>query len=323
VAATLLIATDEAGYGPKLGPLVVAATVWEIDAPLHEMPDDATLENLFAPLRNPVRYESLNLQIADSKAIFQPARGLRALHAVISAAIHWCGHDCQTLDAWLPIIAANDLDSLQQSPWLRKFDDQAFEPPELTAGLLNQWRHSGLQLTDIQTRVITATHFNQSCVDDRNKADLLSETTIGLIRSAIELPATECAQICVFCDRHGGRRYYGGVLQHFFPQATLQVMAETKTQSRYRLRQSDRTIEIAFTVKGDSFTPVSLSSMIAKYVRERLMESFNGYFAARHQGAEPLKPTAGYPLDAERFLQDIEPIIATERIRRCDLVRLR
>ncbi len=28
---TFLIGTDEAGYGPNYGPLVVSATVWEID----------------------------------------------------------------------------------------------------------------------------------------------------------------------------------------------------------------------------------------------------------------------------------------------------
>ena len=34
---TLVIGTDEAGYGPNLGPLVVAATVWDVAA----APDDA------------------------------------------------------------------------------------------------------------------------------------------------------------------------------------------------------------------------------------------------------------------------------------------
>ena len=29
---TLVIGTDEAGYGPNLGPLVVAATAWQVDA---------------------------------------------------------------------------------------------------------------------------------------------------------------------------------------------------------------------------------------------------------------------------------------------------
>ena len=28
---TLVIGTDEAGYGPNLGPLVVAATAWRVD----------------------------------------------------------------------------------------------------------------------------------------------------------------------------------------------------------------------------------------------------------------------------------------------------
>ena len=35
-----LIGTDEAGYGPNLGPLVISATVWEV-------PDDVGGENLF------------------------------------------------------------------------------------------------------------------------------------------------------------------------------------------------------------------------------------------------------------------------------------
>ena len=33
---TLLIGTDEAGYGPNLGPLVVAATAWRVDTPAED-----------------------------------------------------------------------------------------------------------------------------------------------------------------------------------------------------------------------------------------------------------------------------------------------
>ena len=66
-----------------------------------------------------------------------------------------------------------------------------------------------------------------------------------------------------------------------------------------------------------------MSSMIAKYLRERLMGSFNEFFSARHQGAGPLKPTAGYPVDADRYLADIRPIIEAEKIARDELIRSR
>ena len=63
--------------------------------------------------------------------------------------------------------------------------------------------------------------------------------------------------------------------------------------------------------------------MHAKYWRERFMEAFNEYFLDRHRGANPLRSTAGYPVDAERFLSDIEPIIRAENIDLATLVRSR
>ena len=44
--------------------------------------------------------------------------------------------------------------------------------------------------------------------------------------------------------------------------------------------------------------------MVSKYVRERLMEEFNRFWQERTPG---LKPTAGYPGDAERFYDAIRP----------------
>ena len=91
----------------------------------------------------------------------------------------------------------------------------------------------------------------------------------------------------------------------------------------YRLSDQTSRIEVFFTVKGDTFTPVALSSLHAKYLRERFMESFNAYFAARHREPTPLKPTAGYPVDADRFLADIESILQREKIDHRRIVRSR
>ena len=117
------------------------------------------------------------------------------------------------------------------------------------------------------------------------------------------------------------------MIQHCFPDALVQVNREEKYESEYRLAGvagSNGTIgptSIRFTVKGDSFTPVALSSMHAKYVREQLMKSLNQYFLER--ASAELRPTAGYPVDADRFLADIASILQKEGIDRERLVRSR
>ncbi|MCA9134862.1 MAG: hypothetical protein KDA45_16955, partial [Planctomycetales bacterium] len=60
-----------------------------------------------------------------------------------------------------------------------------------------------------------------------------------------------------------------------------------------------------FSVGGDRFPPTALASMLAKYLRERLMESWNAFWQLHLPG---IKPTAGYPLDARRFRREIEPL---------------
>ncbi len=326
--STLLISTDEAGYGPKLGPLVIAASAWQIPADSCsksslDPPDDETLVDLFAPLREAVSCGVDRVVVDDSKAIFKPSKGIDSLHAVVSAAAHWSGAlDDRFLD-WLSTIAQQDLASIQQSRWLTQLPDTPFLSRHETEPLRTQWARTGLQLCDIRSRIITAKAFNAHCCQGANKADLLSEATIGLVGQLIHSVGSDRSRIAVFCDRHGGRRYYAGVLQHTFPDSQLHVVAESKQQSRYRLIGDGRTIDIAFTVKGDSFTPVALSSMIAKYLRERMMESLNAYFAKLHRGPTPLKSTAGYPVDADRFLKDIGPIIEAECIIPSDLIRSR
>ena len=42
----LVIATDEAGYGPKLGPLVIAGTVWRFEEDSNKRMNSASLYNV-------------------------------------------------------------------------------------------------------------------------------------------------------------------------------------------------------------------------------------------------------------------------------------
>ncbi len=252
----LVIATDEAGYGPKLGPLVIAASQWTWAAN-HDDPslDESSIDDLIAafdPLGVPVTIDGQTLRIDDSKAVYKAGSGLAKLHAVVSASHHWCGHSLTDVPTMLAHVAGQDAADISSMDWLSFLSSDPMTAKSKTATAIDQWSGSGIELSDVQARVITAKRFNALCESGLNKADLLSQATLGLVRDAVL--SSEEEHICVFCDRHGGRRYYAGVIQQTFPEGTTTVVSESKTQSIYQCRweglSGKRTLRIAFTVKG-------------------------------------------------------------------------
>lgn len=315
---SLLIATDEAGYGPKLGPLVVAATAWGVPSGSIDL-----VERSFVPLRQPQDCGGVRVVIDDSKSVFKPGKGMQSFHVAVAASHHWCGFAEPDFRAAMGRVAPGDVAAVEQTPWLNEKVEAEFPAPSVTKSLCDRWSAEGARQLGTRLRVITAGRFNRYC-EKANKAELLSESTLALVRSLLVSLETETAEddVLVFCDRHGGRRYYAGVLQHLFPEVFVQIVHESAEQSVYRFDWDSRPVTVHFTVKGDRFTPVAFSSMHAKYVRERFMESFNRYFL-RLDASGRLQPTAGYPVDADRFLADIDPIIRRERIDSESLIRSR
>src|SRR5579872_3602757 len=69
----LLIGMDEAGYGPNYGPLVVGATVWEVPG----NPGKIDLWRAFEGIvEQTAPVDDSHIQIADSKLVYNPAKGL-------------------------------------------------------------------------------------------------------------------------------------------------------------------------------------------------------------------------------------------------------
>ncbi len=313
----LLIATDEAGYGPKLGPLVIAATVWEVPDGWKE----DRLHTAFAPLRQPVTVGTDRVVVNDSKAVYQASSGLSGLHAAVTTSLAWCGINADTFESVLAKVCPNSFLTIQQTPWLRPDPQLTMMRPHEIAPLMDAWRTCEISLIDVRAIILPASEFNRICRGGFNKADLLSQSTLHLVRDLWQQHASDHSECLVYCDRHGGRRYYAAVLQHVIPEAWVQIEAESPQLSRYRLNLEHHMMRVHFTVKGDSFTPVALASMHAKYFRERMMESFNAYF--RQLAGDSLRPTAGYPVDADRFLADIADVLDRHAIDRGTLIRCR
>ncbi len=129
---------------------------------------------------------------------------------------------------------------------------------------------------------------------------LLGEALDGLDggpdRSATPGPAW------IICDKHGGRNYYGPLLQQRFPETLIEVRGESRARSVYRWRRGEQNVEAHFCAGGERHLPVALASMVSKYLREVAMLAFNRFWSLK---LPDLRPTAGYPTDARRFRREI------------------
>ena len=111
------------------------------------------------------------------------------------------------------------------------------------------------------------------------------------------------------------------MLQSAFPDQWLQTIKEGPQECVYRTQFLDphdhdaveqTNLEIRFQPKAEErYLPVALASMLAKYLRELFMMQFNAYWKKKLPN---LQPTAGYPMDAKRFLDRIKAKMDEEKI---------
>ena len=303
-----LIGTDEAGYSPNLGPLVISASVWHVDDLSAGVDLYGRLEEVVCktPARRGV---SDRLAIADSKALYSPASGLKALERGVLAALALVDH-CPSdwLDVWQSL-DANSPGYLSSMPWHVDYDLRlplAADPEDL-ADLIPRFRsgleRAGVRLVALCSRAVFPEQFNRSNDLLGNKSETLSQTTLALVGDMLKHCAGQ--PVSIVCDKHGGRNFYGRLLQQQFPERLVEVHGESSAESLYRWGPEAERIEICFRAGGETFLPAALASMASKYLRELAMRAFNDFWCGR---LEDLAPTAGYPRDARRFRAAIGPL---------------
>ncbi len=301
----LLIGTDEAGYGPNLGPLIVSASAWRVS-------NEALRRDLYDLLREcvspePVRPgQDLQVAIADSKTLYQPGGGLAGLELGVFTALRVLGlHVDRWRDIWRTLNPTSNC-PLASAPWNDDYD--APLPIEVDTRLLDECgrilaaglQQAGVQLAALRSVAVFPEEWNHLLEQHESKGAVLSHITLGLVRSLIPPSADE--PVLVICDKHGGRNRYGPLLQHFFPETLVETHAEGRAVSIYRWGPATGRVEVRFAAKGETFLPSALASMVSKYLRELAMTAFNEFWR-RHK--PNLRPTAGYPVDAKRFMNEI------------------
>ena len=348
-----LIGIDEAGYGPNLGPLVVAASAWWVDEEVRRVGSGWRRQSPAKPAMLAPRggkagldlYRRLaaivvpaqstsHLAIADSKLLYKPSTGLRQLERAVLVGLRAVLQSRESQPAnWGRVVGPH----APQLPWHQDFDcalpldAHEDEIDELSERFSTTCGATGVQLGDLRVRMVFPREFNELTAYFGTKGAVLSHVSIALVRDVIaNLPAdpsgTGCppsAKDCplyVTCDKHGGRNRYLALLQHFFPHEWIDTLAESGPVSHYAWGPPTARTEIRFRTQGESELPVALASMTAKYHRELAMRAFNDFWCRLFSD---LKPTAGYPLDAKRFRSAIAQRQAELAIADADLWRER
>jgi hypothetical protein len=316
----LLIGTDEAGYGPSLGPLVITATAWEI-------PEDLDCHSLWNPLSrvltNAPSGKDQRLFVADSKQVYSPSSGIFDLETGVLSFLAALGArpgsdielgsllSGETFDQMLqmqPDSAANGL----ELPVAADRD----EIDEFRQQLQREFSSTGIRLTGVRCCVLFPAEFNERVSAANSKGVVLSHSTLSLVRDLcpphivnggtrkaaefddISSDVHPGGAVSVFCDKHGGRNRYDEIISDLFDDQFVFRLEESTAVSRYRMGMA----QFCFRTKAEELLPVALASMVSKYLREILMIRFNQFWQQHVPG---LKPTKGYPLDARRFREQI------------------
>ncbi|HWB00418.1 MAG TPA: hypothetical protein VG713_18115 [Pirellulales bacterium] len=319
-----LVGTDEAGYGPNLGPLVISATVWRIE-------DGASTHDLYKLLRRAITAKppprtvtrSRRVVLADSKTVYSPDRGLALLERGVLTMLAVAGRPVGTWrEAW-QALAPESLIELDREAWSAGYDaplpadDRCGEVAKAAERVRAALAEAGVELIDVRSRAIFASRWN-SLLDEGTKGAALSNLTFELLCAMLR--KFDGSAVSVICDKHGGRNRYQALLQPHVGEWLVEVYGESRRESMYRWGPDGGRTQVCFRPRAEAHLPAALASMASKYLRELAMRAFNAFWCAR---VPKLRPTAGYPRDARRFKRAIEPVQAELGIEDVHLWRVR
>ena len=270
------IGIDEAGYGPLLGPLAVVG--------IGSTHPSATLTACWQEARVPVM---------DSKKLHKTDH-LAPLEAVALGVVTWATGFTPGSAAELFALLGEQPQDIADVPWCVESAQLvlplAGEPivlPNLGkqggmwGGLLHPW-----QLNDAQSKGL-----------NRSQAE-------WEVISKIIQQQQQVRQLHLSCDRLGGRKCYGDLLENCYAGWQCDIVEEVSARCAYTLTNpSSQQHAFEFLVKGEQRNIlIAAASCVAKYARELHMHLLNQWWKRELRW---LKPTAGYPQDAKRWLHQI------------------
>ncbi|MCI0331927.1 MAG: hypothetical protein L0228_01720 [Planctomycetes bacterium] len=222
----ILIGMDEAGYGPNLGPLVVAATAWEVAEEVSGVrcPVSGNSQNnglpigktglksairkeftrrggqseiecdLYRSLRNIVSKSASERRVAisDSKSLYHPGLGLRQLERGVHTVLLAVQEQVNCWSAMVHCCGADPDGHHRRACWPDGFDcplpidASADELVRLSARLARACDAAGVRPILIRARLVFPAEFNELTARYGTKGAALSHITVGLLRQVTD-----------------------------------------------------------------------------------------------------------------------------------------
>lgn len=308
------VGVDEAGYGPRLGPLVVGRVTLVIpNLPGYPASEPPRLwQRLSKAVSRSLGHAKGRLVVADSKKVKTRAAGIRHLERSCLAFASLAEIAAPDAGDWLDALGCDWHREAACPAWYAPGGDRPWQrlPAASTAGeraidhnvLHATCRRIGVACPDLAAAVVHERSFNQRLHATRSKAAVSFEHVAEHLNHAWHTHG-RCVPLVVV-DRQGGRSDYRELLAMTFPHAEVAVVEQGAARSRYELRDGERGMHVWFETEAeDRHMPVALASMVSKYTRELLMTRLNDFFTHAIAG---LAPTAGYGVDGNRFLSEVE-----------------
>ncbi len=344
----LVIGLDEAGYGPLLGPLVVAGAAFRLPVSADDSSDSPVPDQLRAALAGAAHHvrsgdggrgpkprgrRPAPLRVGDSKRLMGASHDLRGLELPVLAFASVAGRLDPVGPADLPALMGQvgaAPAAAEGRPWYSE-GGVSFPLRATHADIAHSAEHlgtalagRGAQFVGFAADVLHEERLNASFAATGNKADTLFDVTAGVLERLLARRVDDDEEVVVVLDRHGGRRFYGPPIQRRWPGTFAWTLREDRARSTYRIAPGGplgpRTT-LTFAVKADDTEPqVALASMLAKYLREVHMALWNAWFAVL---CPDVRPTAGYVQDARRWLEDTRALREAAGIPDERLVRTR
>lgn len=304
-----IVGIDEAGYGPNLGPLVMTSVACRV-------PEGLTGACLWEVLRSAVRRhpeaDDGRPLVDDSKLVYSTTRGLRDLETAVLALLSpWRKGGAGSLRHYLDWACPPSVSELSREAW---YDGTTAVPVVAEAAVYAQaaerfdgaCRQAELVWGLVRSVVVCAPRFNAMLDQWGSKGAVLAQGLTELLQVNCG-PADDEETVLVFVDKHGGRNTYAAMLQNALTEGVVVAEEEGMNRSAYRVLGLKRELRFSFQPRADAaHLCVALASMLSKYLREVLMLEFNRFWQAHVPG---LKATAGYPGDAARFFDAIQPAL--------------
>jgi ribonuclease HII len=314
-AAGILAGVDEAGLGPVLGPLVVAGVAMV-------GPRGADPWKLLRRVVCRRHSKKGKIRVADSKKVNQGPHGRQYLERTVLSFWGARKGDLPATLAELLEEAGVPLAPLERCPWYSHLDlrlplDNNRDELELKSHLLARtMERRQIHIQHMALRPVDAAEFNDLIAETDNKSHAHFHAYSAVIAELLRVLEGQEGQedAHLVADRCGGRfRYRRGLEQHLGGRR-IQILEEHPDFSSYLIHTTKGSgkghdlapVRISFAARGeDRAFPTALASCAAKYVRELMMECLNRWFSSRIPG---LRRTAGYYVDGNRFLEEVESI---------------